>query len=380
MRTPTFLFFLGASAAATLLAGASCSTPQRRFGASTGSSTGGGAASSSSSGSGVSSSSSAGTGGSGGMATGGAGGAGTGGSTDVNCAVPGSPVDCTDPACVTAGFACTPAVPAGWQGPSVLYTGASPPPGCGIFWTESALTAGMGVTAPPATCSACTCGVPTGEGCATSAIVEIAQNPTCTSGLLNTAPLGACIEVGEVEALGVRAGPLPATGGTCKAAGGAPTVKPPTFAMQAALCAPETTGGGCTAGVCIPQVPTGYGSGVCIYQDGDVACPTGPYAQKTLLYSGFADDRSCSACACGAPSGGTCPASVLLFEYMPPFAGCAFPGPSLAANGTCVATGIEVGGFTLELGGAPSGGGCAASGGSPIGTTTATMPTTVCCE
>jgi hypothetical protein len=124
----------------------------------------------------------------------------------------------------------------------------------------------------------------------------------------------------------------------------------------------------------------GYGSGDCIYQDGDVACPMGPYAQKTLLYTGFADSRSCSACACGAPSGGTCAGLVRLFDYEGIEDGCSEAGPILPADGTCVATGAEITGYILELDGAPVGGSCAASGGNPSGTVTGTNPITVCCE
>jgi hypothetical protein len=369
MRNPTLVFFLTATAA-TLLAGASCSTTQRSFGTATG------GASSSSSGNGVSSSSS--TAGSGGMGTGGG---GTGGSTDPNCAVPGSPVDCTDPVCTKAGYTCTPTVPAGWQGPAVLYTGTTPPPDCGVFWAQSPIaTAGIGVTAPPATCATCTCGAPSGDGCAPTAQVELPDSANCVGGpVFNPAVSGGCLSLGFTPTLSLRAGPLLATGGSCAAAGGKPTVVPPTFTTQVGLCAPETTGGGCTAGVCVPMAPSGYGAGVCIYQDGDVACPTGPYPTKTLLYTGFDDTRSCSSCACGAPSGGTCPATLNTYIYDPQYSACALTGPSYPADGTCISESNEFSGIVLLQAGGPSGGACAASGGSPTGTATAAMPVTVCC-
>src|ERR1019366_9094755 len=71
--------------------------------------------------------------------------------------------------------------------------------------------------------------------------------------------------------------------------------------------------GGCAATAqCVAKPSAPYG-GPCVYQAGDLKCPSG-YPTKHLYYKGTVDSRDCTACTCGAPSGGSCTGSISLYS------------------------------------------------------------------
>jgi hypothetical protein len=52
---------------------------------------------------------------------------------------------------------------------------------------------------------------------------------------------------------------------------------------------------------------------VCIWFEGEVGCPAGPYSVQHHAYGDVTDDRSCTACSCGTPVG-ECGGEVVLMN------------------------------------------------------------------
>ena len=367
------MLMLGASFAA-LASSSGCSQTERTFGsggaggaastASSSSSGGGSASASSSSGGGATASSSSG----GGVET-----DCTNGIDDDHDGL----TDCADPDCINAGYQCAADTPAGWSGPALLHADLSAPPGCGSDWTMQPVAGGLDVSSPLAKCSACACSTPSGATCQ-SANVKLANDPACANGPMMPVPLGACIP-GQSASAYVAAGPVIGVGGGCAPAGGAASLLPAGFMTQAAVCAaPAMTGKGCNAGACVPRVPMGYGPKACVYAPGDPACPGAPYLNKTLVYTGIDDQRSCSSCACGVVAGETCSATLLVFSGFGQ--GCSGALQTLPANGQCHPVQGPSTGLIVKQSGPPMGGSCATSGGKPAGMATGAKPITVCCE
>lgn len=98
-------------------------------------------------------------------------------------------------------------------------------------------------------------------------------------------------------------------------------------------------------GVCMPDAPAGFEAGACIYAEGDLPCPAGPYATKHGYYSGVEDARSCSNCTCGQGTT-TCTATMQVFDG----ANCGGNQVADAPANVCTpATGASVGlNFTGE--------------------------------
>jgi hypothetical protein len=57
--------------------------------------------------------------------------------------------------------------------------------------------------------------------------------------------------------------------------------------------------------------------GRCLSDVGREGCPTEPgnvFTEQHFFYKGVEDDRQCSACTCGAPTGSTCTAKISIYE------------------------------------------------------------------
>lgn len=300
--------------------------------------------------------------------------------------------DCADTDC-QPGFMCVPAAPAGFTGPVALAEGATQAdlPACGGAHPVESFT-GWGSPQCPFTCSACGCGSPTGVTC---------DNPTIGMGLntglgepvcakpLTELPIGTCMTIsGTYNSYATAAGR--ASGGTCTPTGGIP-VKPPVGWSASRVCGSQAAGGaGCAAGlVCWPKPQTPYLSQACVFGAGDLACPAGGYTKKHDYYEtqDLNDTRDCtSSCACGSPSGVTCPSKVAI--YSDKIIGREEPCDSSLLLGedttpsTCAKLRSNIG-FVKAT---PvikfhAGGSCTPSGDAvPAGTCTPTGPqTTVCC-
>jgi len=75
------------------------------------------------------------------------------------------------------------------------------------------------------------------------------------------------------------------------------------WATAAEACAASEASAACgTGNVCAPSLTGSFS--VCVYQTGDVACPTAGYTTKQLIDTVMSDSRGCTPCTCGAPSTG----------------------------------------------------------------------------
>ncbi len=144
---------------------------------------------------------------------------------------------------------------------------------------------------------------------------------------------------------------------------------------RACLTQAPQSGEGCSQGLCQPAPASPFHAKLCIAQHADVSCPSYGYTEKTTLYGGTTEGRSCSACSCGPLTGVSCGGSVTYWS-----------------NGTCnlasmststlpfaclQLTGLYSFEENLTASGTPS---CAPSGGQPQGSATPSDPWTFCCQ
>jgi len=96
---------------------------------------------------------------------------------------------------------------------------------------------------------------------------------------------------------------------TCDA-GGTPSVAPASWGQTKRFCPATHTGGGCSAGICVPRTTGSY----CAYSTSQTACPAGypklPSSAFTFWYTGYTEGRACSTCTCSA-EGGSCNGLIL---------------------------------------------------------------------
>lgn len=296
------------------------------------------------------------------------------------------------PTCADEDGICTLDFPDEWEGPVAMITwadGEETPECAGGYDIPVALSLSNALSAPDAACT-CECGDASGGSCEGELSI------------FRTALVqGGCFPLGAVEVTGIEAnsaetisetGPIglalddniPPTysGGSCNASD-SESVPPATFASHVALCAATPLEGECDEDtLCMPTAAPPQSEAVCIWQAGDAACPSGwGYDDRTVVYQGIDDDRGCSDCSCGSPSGACTDGSVQFFgtstnpsiPFPPQIAsapdGCA---PILASIWTAVNavwTGVLP---TDEVG-------CNPIGGTPVGDAIGTDPITVCC-
>ena len=293
----------------------------------------------------------------------------------------------TPVACPNAERECIPAAPPGWTGPIVLLaevdggsaTGACPP----SFAKSTTLYLGASVANEPATCGACSCGPVTGRACPSSFQMLTNGQPSCGGNTCGTYTLSTtCADIPQqagpctsAESLMVIDGPKSPTGGSCAANPATVEQKPP-VSTTAALCTPDVAleRSACAEGsVCVATAALGAGR-TCISQEGDVACPGDPWTSKHLYHRSLRDDRGCTPCTCGAPTGGSCTPVATFYAN----AGCS--GASVPITGQACQNGAFPahvrGTFNLQAGS------CAAApdGGRPKGTVTPEGPVTICCR
>jgi hypothetical protein len=316
-------------------------------------------------------------GGSGGGGSGGMGGGGQGGG----------------PACPGE---CVPLGSLDWIGPGLLWIGKEgEAPEC----PPSAPVASTFVYADlnaPNLCGACKCDVPSGTctlpGSLTAAGATCAgdgpgaahtsfNSPAGWSGACTSAspiPAGQkCNGVNCVQSLTI--GPLTLTETSCGVSTEPVASKLPfTWGTTARTCH-GTAFGPCASPseVCAPPVEPGFEQ--CLVQTGDKECPD-LYTVKHVFYHGLEDTRDCTPCACSAPVGGSCSASISVFKD----ASCTSPvfesygvdssGPKCLDVPPGVALGSKL---ATEPVYAP--GVCQVSGGDAIGQAAPVEPSTFCC-
>ncbi len=274
----------------------------------------------------------------------------------------------------SGGCDCIPNVPISWGGPVALYLGTEPIlPACPTGYPSSAeVRRGGSLDAPPAQCPPCTCGPATG----------LCDPPTVNLySLLTTncgfSPSGKKLTSGCSDAWipapgdSVKAGAAALGSGSCQPSAGIPTISPAHWTQGAHLCSGSAISGECSASgqICVPKIDAPFSSTHCVYQAGDVACPSA-YPSKSLLHGeSIEDSRACSACACGAS---TCDATTVAFAK----AKCTGASVEVPNDGNCTHAPFTIGSLQVSVG---VNGACVPSGGVPTGEATGSDPLTVCC-
>lgn len=317
--------------------------------------------------------------------------------------------DCADPAC-EPDVECVDAFPLGWanNGYVALFRGSplsDPPCPAGALLAVHSGNGSLQNTA--ASCSACDCDDPAWGGCeltdynpGTSGIQGIrARDVPCSTSIATnldelTVPAGwngscngpdfapgggAC--PGTSCNQSVQAQLARPVNGTCAPLGGEPNGGDPTWGEGVKACKAAADLEGCSGTqVCVPRPAAPFEPRVCISKAGDNACPAGAFSLKSVSYDDFQDTRDCTACTCGAATGGTCKLTISLFSDVP-LNSCNIPLAMVESN-ACVdiPTNARVSSRTSAVTQAPAGGSCSVSGGGVAsGGVTPTGPTTFCC-
>jgi hypothetical protein len=136
--------------------------------------------------------------------------------------------------------------------------------------------------------------------------------------------------------------------------------------------------------VCIPDDPIPPGFALCIFHEDEIDCPTeqgNVFTEQHFFYKGVEDNRQCSACSCGAPTGSACTATIS--TYKDATCGAPLDQKTISSSGeTCMdihlpgqALGSKSAGSTTYLPGT-----CPATGGDASGSAIKTKPATLCCR
>lgn len=298
--------------------------------------------------------------------------------TETGTTDPSDTDETTGPAACGGGNVCVEEAPAGWAGPVVWAetpTTEDAPP-CPAAYPELAFEALDDLQAAPAVCD-CECGSAVGASCAAVILEyhgsdgncltpndEFTMTATCSS-----APSGLNGEHWQVDDPGV-------SGGSCTPSG---TTDLPAAGWNSAstVCGgTRPVAGVCDGGEsCIPAPPEGFEARACVWQTGDLECPSGAFSDRFVRHTGIDDTRNCQTCTCGSPEG-ECNGTVALFNSCGNTTGV---GSVPIGGGSCVGT---VGG---GAGGARHGSlsvsnvSCEPSVGTAIGEAEPDDPYTLCC-
>lgn len=220
---------------------------------------------------------------------------------------PGSSSSSSTPSCTDAGMTCVAAAPAGFAGPFAwLERPADAPTRCTEPFPEPLVEAFSELSAPAVGCD-CNCGPLNNAECGPAAI-ERHSGVSCGGAVQDTLHLvPGCNVIGGSGWASTTSFFFDApavVGGGCLPL---PTVdrSPAAFLTRHLACAGTFVAEGCAAGeLCAPLPDDPYQPRVCVWQEGNVACPEGSaYAERTLLYRDIDDQRGCEPCTCEVPPG-----------------------------------------------------------------------------
>jgi hypothetical protein len=315
------------------------------------------------------------------------------------------------PNCDLETHECISNVPAGWNGP-VANVDAANLNGCQGTYSELAFESYQAVVADPAACT-CECGPAQGGSCAEQVVVELYPRATVPDGATYNASscqdqlapdvvpptadeVAAAIENDpnsdgglyyptDWENYDVRFiadPPAVATPGTCGVATESTELGEPELIGAQLACAPATPFNSCDAAtLCVPKQEVPFEAGLCIWAEGDQACPAGTdFVNREVRSTGVVDNRTCSSCSCGAVIGQSCDDAELTFWQTAPFL---WTTDTFPVDGTCTFVDLNAGeswfGISLEPGD-PSGGACTEQGGNPQGGVQPESQITLCCS
>jgi hypothetical protein len=287
--------------------------------------------------------------------------------------------------------------PIKWHDPTLLWFGpAEQTPECPRGPTTVAYEGQTDLVAPSA-CEACTC-EPSAGSCALPSILTTSTT-TCgdfasgspTSFNAPTPWDGSCdstTQTPDGAAHSLTIGPITITESGCPSG-------PPIAAKIASLhwdtfaraCDVDLLTGPVNNSICLSESLVSPGFALCVFREGENACPTDPgtvFTEQHIFYSGVEDDRQCSSCTCGSPTGSACTA--MLSVYKGNDLTC--NGPALAQNTISSAGPVCI---DVALPGQSLGsksiksttylpGTCPPMGGDESGSAMPTEPDTFCCR
>ncbi len=285
----------------------------------------------------------------------------------------------------------------GWDSPSWLWIGPEDQaPECPLGSATIAYEGHTDLVAPPF-CEACTCEPPTGS-CALPSTLTASTTACSMPGGSSTsfnAPTtwdGHCdssTQTPSGAAHSLTIDPIAMTENGC-------AVGPPIAAKVVSLhwdtyaraCDVHWPGGPTERSICLPPELPPPGFALCIFHEDEMDCPTEPgnvFTEQHLFYKGVEDNRQCSACTCGAPTGSACTAALSIYK-----------GNDLTCSGPTVVQGLTISSagptcLDVQLPGQALGsksagpttylpGTCPAMGGDGSGSATPTKPATFCCR
>ena len=283
----------------------------------------------------------------------------------------------------------------GWDAPSLLWIGPEDQaPECPLGPMTIGYEGRTDLVAPNL-CESCSCELPTGS-CALSSTLtasnSICGKPGAPTSFNAPDPWdGQCDSTTQVPqgvAHSLTIAPLLMTENGCASG---PTIPAKIFSLHwdtfARACDMDWPLGPLQRSLCLPNNPIPPGFELCIFQNGENDCPTEPgnvFTEQHVFYKGVEDDRQCSACTCGAPTGSACTATISINKGNdltcsgPTFAQI----PISSVGPVCVdialpgqALGSKSAGPTTDLPGT-----CPAMGGDASGIAVKTKPATLCCR
>jgi hypothetical protein len=274
--------------------------------------------------------------------------------------------------CADRGMACVPAAPAGFSGPFAwLERPTDAAIECAGPFAEQLVEAFSEISAPAASC-ACNCAPPTNASCSPITIARY------SGGGCAGAPVGMLeLQPGCNDAPGWASGASYSfTAPTVQGGGCFPllSVERPTakFLTRHVACGGALAADGCEPGqLCAPAPDDPFHPRWCVWQEGDVPCPEGDYAARTLLYRDIDDRRGCEPCSCAPPSG-PCQNGVVVLSSID---GCGFMMNDVVV-GECQAVGTVVQSMHFDPGAPPP---CTPGVVVPTGEAAGAEPVTFCC-
>lgn len=287
--------------------------------------------------------------------------------------------------------------PAQWQWPMLLWVGPEDQaPECPKGPTTIAYEGRADLVAP-AVCEACTCEPPTGSCALPSKLT--ASTMLCGTPGGNTsfdAPSpwsGSCDATtqapgGAIQSLTID--PLAITESGCASGEPIPAkIVSLHWGEFARGCDVALPVGPVVRSTCLSDDLITSGFALCIFRDGEHNCPDesgNVFVEKHLFYQGVQDDRQCSACSCGAPTGSTCTA--MFSAYKGADLTCSAQSvPQIHAQinsvgPTCINLSFPGQGLGSKSAGPPTyfPGTCPALGGDASGSATMIEASTLCCR
>ncbi|HZO14082.1 MAG TPA: hypothetical protein VFB62_12510, partial [Polyangiaceae bacterium] len=236
-------------------------------------------------------------------------------------------------------------------------------------------------TGADAECTTCECGSIQGVACS-SAQLRCYTGTSCSGsfGGISANQTGCQANASQAYLRCTMFSQPQASGGSCPATGGVPTVPPP-FTFENHACQVADVGAGCDSDeVCVPRGAAPYDAPICIAQAGEASsCPSG-WSGLTVAYETFTDDRGCNACSCSVSQADCSGAFFTVYDLD----NCANggDGTTTVSSSSCddVTIYFDNGSGSVAYTEPTASGNCSPGGGEPAGSVMPGTPTSYCCQ